>query len=124
MDDNILGKRMRHLRERKNLKQKEVAKILNVSDYQMSRMESGKTPPDPDLINKIAEFYEVTTDYLLGRSSDPRLTAKEDEGVNEEVRELLEIIESLPEDRRKEEINKVVAFVKGLKAASTNAEDV
>lgn len=71
LSDNILGKRMRWLREKKDLKQNKVAEALGVSSYQLSRYESGKSKPDPELIAKIADFYNVKTDYLLGRTDNP-----------------------------------------------------
>lgn len=72
MTENVLGKRMKSLRERRNLKQNVVAEKLGVSPYQLSRYESGKTKPDPEMIASIAKYYDVTTDYLLGASSTPR----------------------------------------------------
>lgn len=78
MVENILGKRMKSLRERRNLKQNQVAEKLGVSPYQLSRYESGKTKPDPDMIASIANYYEVTTDYLLGQSENPRMTEDEE----------------------------------------------
>ena len=82
MTENIIGKRMRSLREAKDLKQIKVADSLSVSPYQLSRYESGKSKPDPELIAKIATYYDVTTDYLLGKtdktepSSNPTVTGK------------------------------------------------
>ncbi|WP_238591011.1 helix-turn-helix domain-containing protein [Oceanobacillus picturae] len=77
MTDNILGKRMKFIREKKDIKQKEVALALGVSPYQLSRYESGKSKPDPELITKIAKYYSVTTDYLHGLSDQPQLSEKE-----------------------------------------------
>ncbi|GKV54277.1 transcriptional regulator [Sporosarcina sp. NCCP-2222] len=72
MTENVLGKRMKSLRERRNLKQNVVSEKLGVSPYQLSRYESGKTKPDPEMIASIAKYYDVTTDYLLGASNTPR----------------------------------------------------
>lgn len=71
LEENILGKRMRWLREKRDYKQNIVAKRLGITPYQLSRYESGKSKPDPELIAKFADFYGVTTDYLLGRSDNP-----------------------------------------------------
>lgn len=121
MDKEILGKRLRNLREKRNLYQKDVARRLNVSEYQMSRYESGKSKPDPELISKMAEFYEVTTDYLLGKSNHPNLTATEDNRIDEEVDELLDIIESIKDDEKKKRLKKeILAFAKGYKAANAD----
>lgn len=71
LEENILGKRIRWLREKKDYKQNIVARKLGITPYQLSRYESGKSKPDPELIAKFADFYEVTTDYLLGKSDNP-----------------------------------------------------
>lgn len=79
MDENILGKRLRLLRDKDDLKQSKVSKSLNISDYQLSRYESGKSKPDPQLIAKFADYYNVKTDYLLGRSDNPNPLENDDE---------------------------------------------
>lgn len=79
MDENILGKRLRLLRDKDDLKQSKVSKSLNISDYQLSRYESGKSKPDPQLIAKFADYYNVKTDYLLGRSDNPNPLENNDE---------------------------------------------
>ncbi len=76
--ENTLGKRMRSLRDKKDLKQNKVAEMLDITPFQLSRYESGKTKPDPEMIASIANYYDVSTDYLLGRSDEPRMTADEE----------------------------------------------
>jgi len=78
LTDNVLGKRMRWIRDKQDLKQKKVAKSLNVSAYQLSRYESGHSKPDPELIAEIATYYNVTTDYLLGKTDRPDMTAEDE----------------------------------------------
>ncbi|MFD1066640.1 helix-turn-helix domain-containing protein [Oceanobacillus locisalsi] len=68
--DNILGKRIKSLRDAKDIKQKQVADSLGISPYQLSRYESGKSKPDPELIVDIATFFDVSADYLLGRNAE------------------------------------------------------
>lgn len=70
MDNNVLGKRMRYIREKKDLKQNKVAKDLSVSKYQLSRYESGSNKPDPEMLAKISKYYNVSSDYLLGLTND------------------------------------------------------
>lgn len=56
--------KIRYLRERKGLKQEDVAKILETSQQQYSRYENGTEMPY-SLLVKLAKYYEVTTDYIL-----------------------------------------------------------
>jgi transcriptional regulator with XRE-family HTH domain len=61
-----LGVRIRHLRENYSLSQKQMAEALSLSNVQLSRYELGSRTPDPDTIVKIAKFFNVSTDFLLG----------------------------------------------------------
>uniref|UniRef100_A0A7U3YCP7 Helix-turn-helix domain protein n=1 Tax=Geobacillus sp. (strain Y4.1MC1) TaxID=581103 RepID=A0A7U3YCP7_GEOS0 len=74
---NILGKRLKYLREKFNYSQKKVAEAIGISNVQLSRYESGDRNPDPELIAAFADFYGVTTDYILGRTDDPQGYAPE-----------------------------------------------
>ncbi|WP_165364229.1 helix-turn-helix transcriptional regulator [Sporolactobacillus sp. Y61] len=69
---NTLGIRIRFLRDEKNLSQREMADQLNISNVQLNRYESGARKPDPDMLVQIADYLNVTTDYLLGRTSSVR----------------------------------------------------
>lgn len=69
---SILGKRLKLLREKNNFSQKRVADSIGISNTQLSRYESGDRNPDPELISKFADYYNVTTDYLHGRSNDQK----------------------------------------------------
>ncbi|MFD2704046.1 helix-turn-helix domain-containing protein [Salibacterium lacus] len=69
--ENVWPKRLRKSREAANLNQKEAAKKFDITNYQLSRYENGHSNPDPDLISKFADLYEVSADYLLGRTDDP-----------------------------------------------------
>ncbi|MFD2617922.1 helix-turn-helix domain-containing protein [Terrilactibacillus laevilacticus] len=69
---NILGFRIRNLREIAGYSQKELAEKLNISNVQLSRYESNNRKPDPDTLILIADFFQVTTDYLLGRTDQVR----------------------------------------------------
>jgi transcriptional regulator with XRE-family HTH domain len=62
------GERLRILREEKNLTQEQLAEIFNVSDATINRYEQCKRQPDTDTLDKFADFFDVTTDYLLGRT--------------------------------------------------------
>ena len=56
-----------------------VAEKIGVARVTYTGYENGTKQPPLDTINKLADFFEVTTDYLLGRSDDPRKTADEEE---------------------------------------------
>ena len=71
----LLNKRLKDLRKKNNVMQKEVAKVIGVSVQAYSNYELGKRFPDIDAIPKLADYFDVTTDYLLGRTNEPNLMA-------------------------------------------------
>lgn len=62
-----LGSRIKGLREKNNISQKDFATKIGVSNVVLSRYESDERKPDYEILQKIADFFEVSTDYLLGR---------------------------------------------------------
>ncbi|MEY2239413.1 helix-turn-helix domain-containing protein [Bacillus altitudinis] len=67
----LFGKRITTLRKKAGLTQEELAKKLNVTRSALSQYELGTREPNYDLLLKIADFFEVTVDYLIGRSDNP-----------------------------------------------------
>ena len=63
-------KRIRDLREDKDLTQKQLAEYLNVSQKSYSRYERGERTIDPEILSKLATFHETTVDYLIERTDD------------------------------------------------------
>ncbi|NLL82187.1 MAG: helix-turn-helix transcriptional regulator [Tissierellia bacterium] len=66
----MISERLKSLREERNFLQKDVAKYLNISTSAYGYYEQGKRNPDTETINKIADLYQVSTDYLLGRTNN------------------------------------------------------
>lgn len=60
--------RLKKLREQKKLNQTELANLLEVSNGSISKWERGDRQPDYETLEKIADTFNVTIDYLLGRS--------------------------------------------------------
>lgn len=65
------GELLAELRLDRRLTQKELANILYVSDGTISNYENGVHLPDVEKLVSIADFFDVSTDYLLGRCSSP-----------------------------------------------------
>lgn len=66
-----IGNRMRSLREQKKITQAELGAKIGVSGATVNRYEQGKREPDIDTLEKIADFFDVTLDYLTGRTDIP-----------------------------------------------------
>jgi transcriptional regulator with XRE-family HTH domain len=66
----IFGKRIKELRQERNLGQKELARILSTSKQNLSRWEKGYFEPDQETTVRLARFFDVTTDYLFGLENE------------------------------------------------------
>ena len=64
---------LRSIREDNDLKQKDIAKILNVSQNTYSQYETGVISLTAEILLKLADYYSVSVDYLLDRTSNPQL---------------------------------------------------
>lgn len=71
------GDILKKLRKNKGLSQKELTDRLNINRSTYARYETSQTQPDYDTLKIIADFFEVTTDYILGRSDNPNQTEEE-----------------------------------------------
>ncbi len=65
-------RRIRDLREDKDLTQKKMASVLNCSQQVYSNYELGQRDIPTDILIKLAKFHNVTTDYILELSDKPR----------------------------------------------------
>lgn len=68
---NILGERIRQLRLKKGLTQQKLAEMLNTTNATISNYETGASTPDYETLIKLSDIFNVTTDYLLGRTDEP-----------------------------------------------------
>lgn len=68
MQDNVFGKRLKYLRQEQGVSQKELGARLGYCNQTVSFWESGQREPDLDAIKKIAVYFDVTADFLLGLS--------------------------------------------------------
>lgn len=66
-------KNLKGLREDKDIKQKDIAKILNVSQNTYSQYETGVIALTAEVLIKLAEYYNVSVDYLLDRTNNPEV---------------------------------------------------
>lgn len=64
-------KRIRDLREDADLTQKELSQILNLNQRAYAYYESGKRSLPIDVLINIAEYFNTTTDYILGLTDNP-----------------------------------------------------
>lgn len=75
--------RLRELRKALDLSQEELGHKFNVAKSTISQYELGKRTPDSIMLEKLADFFDVTVDYLLGRSEIKNPYGKEESLENE-----------------------------------------
>lgn len=65
----MFGYRLKGLRQEKDITQSELGQILNLSQRSISQYELGLRFPDELVINLIADYFDVSLDYLFGRTN-------------------------------------------------------
>lgn len=110
----MFAKRLIDLRENKNIFQKDLANILNVEQATVSQWENGKRIPDSETLIKIANYFNVTVDFLIGNDKKGITTFKEQEMKEKEVLKKLLVKNGYmkeDEDLSNEELNKIMKFI-------------
>ena len=117
MNEKILGERLKQLRENAKLSQMKLAYELGgISQPLIARYEKGDMFPSYPVLIKIADYFKVSTDYLLGRTDNPVAKMYEQAQTNES--QLDDFIEmcfdptSSANKKLKEELRKI--FTEGI----------
>lgn len=66
-------KNLRNIREDNDIKQKDIAKYLNVSQNTYSQYETGVISLTAEILIKLSDYYNVSIDYLLDRTNNPQI---------------------------------------------------
>lgn len=64
--------RIRDLREDHDLSQSQIAKVIQTTQQQYSKIETGRSDISGEKLKLLAEFYNVSADYILGLIQEPR----------------------------------------------------
>ena len=81
-DTKACGRRIKELRHHRGITQEELAKVMNITDVHLRRLESGIRGPSIELLIEFASYFQVSLDYLIiGKES------REDE-VKDELNEI------------------------------------
>lgn len=65
--------RLKELREKQNIMAKDIAALLQISYRNYQRYEKGEIDPPTSKTLLLAEFYNVSMDYLIGRTNNPKV---------------------------------------------------
>ncbi|MGB9780652.1 helix-turn-helix domain-containing protein [Caldanaerobacter sp.] len=123
--------RIKDLRAEKGISQNELAKALGLTQQAISAYENGLREPDLETLQKIADFFNVSIDYLLGRSDIRNPTDEITEAVEDDP-ELLEFWNELKQredlkllfkQTRKlspKDIKQVIRIIKAIEEEESN----
>lgn len=108
--DNTLENRLKILRKENKYTQEDVAKKLGLTKSAYGYYEQGKTVPDAHTISKLANIFDVSTDYILGLT-DEKNPKKEINNATTIAAHRLGNIEQLPDDAI-DEINNYIDLMR------------
>lgn len=119
----MIGERIAQLRESRKMTQEELAKKIGISRASLSHYEKNRREPDYEVLQRIADYFHVSMDYLMGRTDNPNAILGADTKLFTESLELSDedILErfTLTIDGRKlteEEAKRFIAFVRAERA--------
>lgn len=98
----VFGELMAELRQDRGLTQRELGKILSVSTGTISNYENGVHYPDLEKLVQLADYFQVSTDYLLGRREYMKTAryAQAHHSQDETLTKMIHSLLHLPEDRQ------------------------
>lgn len=123
----MLSNKLKELRAKKDMSQAELAEILGVTQQAVGRWEKDLNMPDLEMLQKIADYFHITTDELLGRESKSGYyiddetaeianALKEGDGM---LRVMFDAARNLPPEKMKE----AASYIEYLKARQHPEEE-
>lgn len=106
---------LKNIRKKQGLKQIDVAAGTGITFQTYSSYETGKSKPTPDMLCRLADFFGVTVDELLGRTTAPQLF----DNARIERPEILEIYDELTPEQQ----NNLLIFARGMAVSNTLANN-
>lgn len=67
-----IGERLKTLRLEKKPTQREIAEAVHITEVSYQRYEYGTVRPSLDILLALADYFDVSLDYLVGRSDNPK----------------------------------------------------
>ena len=117
--------RLKELRNEKNIYQKELAKNIGVTSSAIAMYETGKRSPDKDILDKLANHFDISVDYLLGRTNERVTVDKIKSALSSDTefesfwymllkRKDLQLLYKLTKDLSPESIKQIIKIIKAI----------
>ena len=105
--------RLKELREQRGISQTELANFLGVVRSTICQYEKGNRMPDSNILGKLADYFNVSVDYLLGRDTVPE--EKPQIHIPEQYKDVLVSFEGGADDLTQEDVDKVIEYIELLR---------
>lgn len=101
----MFHERLKRLRKERNLTQQDMADFLGITRQGYAKYENGQAETDLETLKKLANFFNVTTDYLIGNvDNEPDIDSMTDKEIDEEIKEIMKDLnvwyKDEPEDKK------------------------
>lgn len=93
-----------------NLTQQKLADALGVSRSTVAMWENGKNEPDNDMLGKIAEYFHITTDELLGRTHEEKVEKPPISALDQKK----QLVSSKMDNLNESQISRIIAYIDGM----------
>jgi len=122
---HMIGNQIKKLRQENKLLQKDLVEELNLTQQTISSYESNKREPDSETLQKIAQYFDVSVDYLLGISKERTPADKIKEALSSDP-ELLDFWDKLSDredlqelfkktkNKNPEEVKRIIRVIKAM----------
>jgi len=107
--------RLKELREQRGISQTELANFLGVVRSTICQYEKGNRMPDSNILGKLADYFGVTVDYLLGREDDSERDEKPQLHIPDKYKDVLVAFEGGADDLTQEDVDKVIEYIELLR---------
>ena len=87
--------RLKDLREDRDMRQSDLAAATGIDQRTISNYETGKTAPDAYALIRLADFFDVSIDYLVGRTASDLSSAEKRSKIIDKISEQLEELKKL-----------------------------
>lgn len=115
----MFGKKLKELRLEKKINQSELGEKIGISPSTVGMYERDQRFPDKDILGKIADYFEVSVDYLLGRTDERNLN-KEKPKLDPSIKTIAAHRVNPYEDISEEGINKINEYIEMVRIMEQN----
>ncbi|XOQ16685.1 MAG: Helix-turn-helix transcriptional regulator [Shouchella clausii] len=120
LQKKLMGQRIKQCRVEMNLSQEGLAERLGMKRTNIANYEAGRVIPPGSIILELANIFEVTTDYLLGRTDNRE---KKVDPLYESLHQIQRARKKLPTEKERERMDRMLEMVKLSFIDAFNEED-